>query len=338
VPVVTYKCPACGSALSYDPQWEKFSCASCGSRYEENELTHTVQDEPDALGGAMVYSCPSCGGEVVTEETTAAAFCYYCHNPVVLKGRVSGDWKPDGVLPFEVTREEAAQAFLNWAEKKRFTPKGFSARQHIDKITGVYYPYWLSRVEMEATFEGKGENSSTVSGAKHIVTTTKHYRVMRKARMAFENLVRPALLKQDRLLADGVQPYDLGKVKPFSESYLSGFMAERRDVEASSLEAGLKEETKGYAENLIRPKGQYQRVTGSVSLSDVKTSHRYLLLPAWVVTYKAPNGKMDYYIVNGQTQTTCGILPVDKGRLLGACAGVAAAVAALVCVGGYFLW
>ena len=81
MPVVTYKCPACGSALSYDPQWEKFSCASCGSRYEEKELTHTVQDEPDALGSTMVYSCPSCGGEVVTEETTAAAFCYYCHNP-----------------------------------------------------------------------------------------------------------------------------------------------------------------------------------------------------------------------------------------------------------------
>ena len=320
MPVVTYKCP------------------SCGSQYEENELTHTVQEAPESLGGAVVYTCPSCGGEVVTDETTAAALCYYCHNPVVLKGRVSGDWTPDGVLPFDVTKEEAAEAFLKWAAKKRFTPKGFSARQHIDKITGVYYPYWLSKAEVEATFEGKGENSTSVSTANHIVTTTKHYRVMRKVRMTFENLVRPALQKQDRLLADGVHPYDLGKVKPFNDGYLSGFMAERRDVEAAQLAEGLQEEVKGYAEKLILPKDQYDRVSGSTTVGDMQTSHRYLLLPAWVVTYRAPNGKIDYYIVNGQTKAACGILPVDKGRLLGACAGIAAAVALLVCVGGYFIW
>lgn len=39
---------------------------------------------------ALVYICPSCGAEVVTDATTAATFCYYCHNPVVLSGKLSG--------------------------------------------------------------------------------------------------------------------------------------------------------------------------------------------------------------------------------------------------------
>lgn len=338
MPVITYKCPACGSALSYEPQSGKFVCSHCDSRYEERELAHTAQDTPEQAGGAVVYTCPSCGGEVVTDETTAASFCYYCHNPVVLKGRVSGAWKPDGVLPFTVSKEEAASAFLKWADHKRFTPKGFSARKCIEKITGIYYPYWVSKIVCEALFEGKGQNASVVTTSKHVVTTTKHYRVMRRARLAFESLVRPALSKADRLLADGVQPYQLGSVQAFKEAYLSGFLAERRDVDAQSVEESLKAEAEGYAGNLIRPSGQYTVLTGDTRVSDVKAEHRYVLLPAWVVTYKAPGGKMDYYIVNGQTRSTCGVLPVSPSRLLAACAGVFAGVAGLLCVGGYFLW
>ena len=46
-------------------------------------------------GDAMLYTCPSCGAEIVTDATTAATFCYYCHNPVVLSGRLTGTYQPD---------------------------------------------------------------------------------------------------------------------------------------------------------------------------------------------------------------------------------------------------
>lgn len=336
VAVLTYKCPACGSALNYEPQSGKFACAHCESLFDEAQLIR--EEEAEQVGGAVVYSCPNCGGEVVTEETTAASFCYYCHSPVVLKGRLSGDWKPDGVLPFKVTKEQAQQAFLNWADKKRFTPAGFSAKKYIDKVIGVYYPYWVTDVEFDALFEGRGQNSTTVTTSERIITTTKHYHVMRKAHMAFRNLVRPALGKQDRLLADGVQPYSLKGVKAFKESYLAGFQAERRDVDSQSIAGNVAQEAAGYAKDLIRPKGQYQVLNGETGVSDVKVSHKYILLPAWVVTYKAPGGKIDYYIVNGQTEKTCGILPVSKGKLWGVGAGICAAVTLLGCVGGYLLW
>ncbi len=39
----------------------------------------------------LVYICPSCGAEVVTDATTAATFCYYCHNPVVLSEKLTGN-------------------------------------------------------------------------------------------------------------------------------------------------------------------------------------------------------------------------------------------------------
>ena len=57
--------------------WEGESSAA--DTAQNNNAGSTKQNED-----ALVYICPSCGAEVVTDATTAATFCYYCHNPVVL--------------------------------------------------------------------------------------------------------------------------------------------------------------------------------------------------------------------------------------------------------------
>lgn len=75
-----------------------------------------------AAGDAAVYSCPSCGAEIVTDPTTAATFCYYCHNPVVLLGRLSGRYLPDKVIPFAVDREKAVESFLKYVHSRRYVP------------------------------------------------------------------------------------------------------------------------------------------------------------------------------------------------------------------------
>ena len=113
---ITYKCPNCGGGLIFDPQTQKYACEYCRSEFAEEELgdlDEEAKEEPAAedSGGeaetAVLYICPSCGAQIVAEETTAATFCYYCHNPVVLSGRLSGQWKPDGVIPFQIGREKA---------------------------------------------------------------------------------------------------------------------------------------------------------------------------------------------------------------------------------------
>ncbi len=123
--VISYKCPNCGGDLRFDPQSQKYKCEFCVSLFNQEELEDT---NPQAKAGtaqegaeeshAMVYSCPSCGAEVVTDETTAATFCYYCHNPVVLKGRLEGEYLPEKVIPFQIDRESALKQFLDYVKKK----------------------------------------------------------------------------------------------------------------------------------------------------------------------------------------------------------------------------
>ena len=95
--VVSYKCPNCGAELEFDPKTQKFGCEYCASQFTKEELDRIrpsrrrlislkIRKKPKKNGAeeAVVYSCPSCGAEIVTDATTAATFCYYCHNPVVL--------------------------------------------------------------------------------------------------------------------------------------------------------------------------------------------------------------------------------------------------------------
>ena len=338
MPAVTYKCPACGGPLAYDPASKRFACDFCHSQYEESQLTRSAVEAPDASQETVSYSCPSCGAQVVTSKTTAATFCYFCHNPVVLEGRVSDEWKPDAVLPFEITKEQACDRFLKWAKKKRFVPRGFSLRESIENISGVYYPYWVSQVELDAAFDGNGQQVSVITTAHHIVTTTKHYHVVRKGRLTFQNIFRSALSTADRTLADGVQPYRAGGMQPFTPKYLAGFLAEKRDIDNKTIQPSLLSEAEGYADGLVRPSGLYDALTGSTSVSNAACHHQYVLLPAWVITYKGPRGEVESYIVNGQSGSACGRLPVSLLRLAGGWGIISGVLFLLLCVGGYFLW
>ena len=67
----------------------------------------------------------SCGAQIVTDETTAALFCYYCHNPVVLEEKLAGNFKPDYILPFQIDKKKAQEIFTQWVGRKKFVPDYF---------------------------------------------------------------------------------------------------------------------------------------------------------------------------------------------------------------------
>ena len=103
---VSMKCPNCGGELIFDPKSQKYKCEYCGSDFALDEISteeaatqaasdvvqeredtsdnHTQQRTAGAEDAAVLYTCPSCGAQIVTDQTTAATFCYYCHNQVLL--------------------------------------------------------------------------------------------------------------------------------------------------------------------------------------------------------------------------------------------------------------
>lgn len=104
-------------------------------------------------GTLRAYSCPSCGAELICDESTAATSCPYCGNPTVVPGQFSGALRPDFILPFRLTKDDAVQALRAHYKGKPFLPKSFTSANHIEQIQGVYVPFWL--------FDGGAEGSAS---------------------------------------------------------------------------------------------------------------------------------------------------------------------------------
>ena len=81
-----------------------------------------------------VYSCPSCGAQLICEETTAATSCPYCGNPTVIPEQFSGILKPDYILPFKLSKEDAVSALKQHYKGKLLLPKLFRDNNHIEEL------------------------------------------------------------------------------------------------------------------------------------------------------------------------------------------------------------
>lgn len=352
--VISFKCPNCDGELIFDPTTQKYKCEYCDSIFSQEEIEAmkpaaaseqkmSREPEPDgdagvADGDAVRYTCPSCGAEIITDDTTAATFCYYCHNPVVLGGRLDGSFLPNKIIPFAVSKEVAVKAFLDHVGKKKFIPKAFFNQKQIESVTGVYFPYWLYDVELEGSLQGDARQVRVWRVGDNEYTETKFYAVERGGDISLDNLSENALKKANAKLAGGVMPFDFKLMKDFHTGYLSGFMAERRDIEQSAVQNKMQAVMRESAEKLLR-----ETVTGYSSVSVKNSNFRpkserwsYVLLPVWTITYKGRNEKIYYYSMNGQTGKVCGELPIDDVKLGIVSALVGIAVLILGLIGGFF--
>lgn len=337
----TFKCPCCGGYLEFDPSLQRFKCLYCGQVLSQEDLREPSSDQtadtaPGALRG---YHCQNCGAEIVTDDTTAATRCYYCHSPVVLEDRLSEEFRPDGVIPFQLDRKAAEAQFLGHLRRKRFLDRRFFNGAQLEMFSGVYYPWWVADIEGEGVFDGEGTKRTIRTTSREVITTIHEYRVHREGRLSFRQMARKALQKADGKLFDGIHPYDVSGIQPYSGGYLSGFLAEKRDIPELAARAEMVREATGYAEGMMKANSGLDTLKGKTSFKPTAVRQKYVLLPAWVLTYRGGEKQEPYYyMMNGQTGRVCGKLPIDRKRLLAAALCAGAAVFLLLCGGGALLW
>ena len=356
--IITYHCPNCGGPLKFNPKLQKYACEFCLSEFTEQEAQEEeiakeeekarekrAQEEEKAEqsgreGEPVLYSCPSCGAEVVTDETTAATFCYYCHNPVILTGRLSGEYHPDYVIPFSIEKEKAVEMFRSWMKKKRFTPKAFYSEDQIEKISGVYFPYLLYSCRVNGQLIARADRLRIWVSGNYRYTETQTYEVKREGLMPIKYVPRNALKKASKELTEGVFPFDTDVMKPFTMGYLSGFVAERRDMGETDFSSEVKDEVRSFARDSLKNSiTSYDTLrVQDESFSFTEEQWQYALLPVWALTYfdRAKNA-MYYFTINGQTGKVCGKLPVDKGKLLLLFLEIFIPVLAAMLIVGYFI-
>ena len=220
-----YKCPCCDGAIEFSSREQRMKCPYCDTEFEmetleayDRELKEESSDDMtwDTTAGGewtegekeglRVYVCQSCAGEIVTDETTGAASCPYCGNPVVMKEQFLGDLKPDFVIPFKLDKKAAVEALKRHYKGKLLLPKVFSQENHIQEIKGVYVPVWLFDTEAQANMRWKATRVRSWSDSDYIYTETQHYSVTRGGTIAFDHVPVDGSTKMDDALMESIEP------------------------------------------------------------------------------------------------------------------------------------
>lgn len=347
-----FKCPCCDGAIEFDTASQNMKCPYCDTEFEVETLkaySEAMKGQPaDSMEwdskaggewregeaeGLRIYTCNTCGGEIVGDENTGATECPFCGNPVVMTGQFSGNLKPDLVIPFKLDKKAAMEALKNHYKGKILLPKVFNDENRIKEIKGIYVPFWLFDADANGFVRYKATKVRFWSDSNYNYTETRYYSVLRSGEIGFDNVPVDGSTKMEDSLMESIEPYDFSDAVDFQTAYLSGFFADKYDVDADnsvsrandrirrSTEEAFASTVIGY--NTVTP------VSTNISLSNGRA--KYALYPVWILNTKW-NDKTYTFAMNGQTGKFVGDLPMDKKAFMKWFLGVSA-IASLVAFG-----
>ena len=301
---------------------EAAEAAAASGGWDTSDLSRDWGAEADGL---RVYSCPSCGAELICDQSTAATACPYCGNPAIVPGQFSGALRPDYILPFRLSKDDAVQALRAHYKGKPFLPRSFTSANHIEQIQGVYVPFWLFDGGAEGAASYRASNTNVFETGDYEITETRHYHVVRAGSLAFEKIPVDASSKMPDDHMDSIEPFDYAQLRPFSTAYLPGYLADKYDVTIDdsrdradtrcreTLAQALRDTVTGYG----------ACVTEREDIALRRGKVHYALLPVWMLSTNW-HGQDFLVAMNGQTGKLVGNLPTDRGRFWGMFAAIAA--------------
>ena len=286
-----------------------------------------------------VYICKSCGGEIVGDETTGATACPYCGNPVVMMGQFAGALKPDYVIPFKLDKKAAKEALKKHCMGKKLLPKVFKDENHIEEIKGIYVPFWLFGADAEANIRYKGTKVRAWSDSRYDYTETSYFSILRGGSIGFERVPVDGSSKMDDTLMESIEPFDFSEAVDFQTAYLSGYFADKYDVDSEqSIGRANDRIKKTTEESFAKTVHGYTTVYPEYSSVCLENGvAKYALYPVWILTTKW-KGEKYTFAMNGQTGKMVGDLPMDKGAFWKWFGGITGAVTAAAFAISYLIW
>lgn len=302
------------------------------------ELTEIPLQEGLQIDGASdlshevrTLSCPNCGAKMDVTSKVHASACPFCATPVVTDTGASRQIKPQGVLPFALSEEQARKAMEDWLGRLWFAPSGLLAyARRGRRMRGVYSPYWTFDARTRSSYSGQRGDAyyETVHVTREVngrrqrvakqVRRIRWRRVRGQISRNFNDVLVLATTSLPRRFTDGLTPWDLSDLRPYRPDYLAGFEAEGYTVALSDGHATARQEMAAVIMNDARRDigGDEQRID-RIDTRHSDETFKHILLPIWSAAYKY-NGRSYRFLVNAQTGRVQGERPWSVWKITAA--------------------
>ena len=352
-----FQCESCGADLRFAPGQERLVCDHCGH----------VQDIPKATGRGLAQlrelpleaglaadlpaeemeehrsvSCPNCGASIAVSGADHALNCPFCATPVVLDTGTKRLIKPQGLVPFQLTEDEARAALGRWLGRLWFAPSGLAqyARRG-RKMSGIYAPFWTFDAASRTGYSGQrgdyyyttrqvqvmvdGRPQMRTEQERHIRWTPVSGRVARD----FDDVLIYAARSLPPPYIAALQPWDLSALQGYAPDYIAGFEAEAYTVELhEGHHLARAEMLRVIQSDVRRDIGGDEQQIGRLDPAFAAETFKHVLLPVWTAAYKYRD-RSYRFVVNAQTGAVQGDRPWSAWKIAFAVILAALVIAAI---------
>jgi len=272
----------------------------------ENKL-HDVAVETSETMEGNVYTCTSCGAELFINGVETATYCAYCGQPTVVFSRVSEELRPERIIPFSIQKEQAVAVIRERLSHGFFVPKAIKNFE-VERVRGIYIPYFL--------FDAYYYDYQKLKGTVKYEESSRNETFIREAECDFRNLTCDASRMLNDETSQRLEPYDLNALRSFEIGYLSGFYADRYDMNEKTLKNVVRVRCKELfdKEMMLDLMAENPQILSSHPKFQLRKA-QYVLLPAWFMTFRYKNEPYTI-LVNGQTGKVVGAVPFTKDKLI----------------------
>lgn len=307
------KCPTCEAALIYNPASGKMECLYCNNEYdvEETDLNAEVNAslEDEHTIKCNVYRCTECGGEIAINGVESATFCSYCGQPTIVFDRVTATKKPKYIIPFSHTKEEAVDNIRKKILKGFFVPRDFR-KFAIERVRGIYVPYWIYDITYEDRQSYKGIVQDEFTKREEV----KYF--YREGKCYFQYVTLDASLQLADDSSERLGDYNMSELTPFDMKYFSGFYADCYDFNEKQLQEFAVQRVQGLFDGEIRKSISTAELEMIYSHPNYEiTRADYAMFPVWFLTL-VYNDESYTILENGQNGNVVGAVPYDKGKIV----------------------
>ncbi len=339
-----FRCPGCASDMEFDPASGLMKCSFCGQTAPlpaspaavapPHPLDEFLEKTDDShlrplTEQALEVSCDGCGSRIAFEPPEVAGTCPFCGADIVAQPKAADPLiAPDGVLPAKVPKTNAQTQIRDWLQTRWFAPDALKRMARQEAISGVYLPFWDYAADTRSEYRGERgihywetevyEESDGQGGRvqrTRQVQRTRWTPVGGEVARRFDNVLVAASRSVAEARLDALEPWDLEALCAYEPEYLSGFKAQRYQVE---LPAGL-EKAKSVMQRAIEQDverdigGDEQRVD-NIDTEFSNTTFRHLLLPVWIGAYRFQN-RVFQVVVNARTGEVQGERPYSAWKI-----------------------
>lgn len=316
-----YVCKACGGDLVFNPKIQKLQCQYCRKQYapesveqlrlsKAGEIIH--QNQNDDGYKAISYKCSHCGAELITTNETISTFCSFCRTGTLVEREIIKKRKPDYIIPFKISKKECEEIYVNKIKNALLAPKSMIETQEVEKIRGIYMPYWIYNFEKHGNHSAKGSKYSHRSGD---YVYYDDYSLETKIDAECKGIIHDATSNFSDRLSEAIAPFSVKEKKEFSPSYLSGYYADNEDVDEKVYTEESEDIASDFISKELRKDKTYHKYKSHPKVDFNEQKAELALFPVYFLVTKNKTGdRVSYAVINGQTGRIAADIPVDTKK------------------------